>query len=103
MAFWIYTSGTTGRSKGAVHRHGDVPFCEPYVRETLGVGPDDVLFATSKIFFAYALGTCLFASLRLGATTVLFDGWPDSRAIAGVIGFVGALIGTIGRYLTTKN
>ncbi len=85
MAFWIYTSGTTGFPKGAVHCHKDVPVADLYVRETLGVGHGDVLFATSKLFFAYALGTCLFASLRLGATTVLSDAWPGPEAVAKII------------------
>jgi len=85
MAFWIYTSGTTGTPKAAVHSQRDVLLAERYVGETLGVGPGDLLFATSKLFFAYSLGTCLFASLRLGAGTLLFDGWPDSATIAGLV------------------
>lgn len=85
MAFWIYTSGTTGTPKAAVHGQRDVLLAERYVGETLGVGPGDLLFATSKLFFAYSLGTCLFASLRLGASTLLFDGWPDSATIAGLV------------------
>jgi benzoate-CoA ligase len=82
MAFWIYTSGTTGSAKGAVHRHSDVLAADAYTGGVLGVRPGDVLFGTSKLFFAYTLGNCLFGSLRLGATTVLLDAWPDAALIA---------------------
>ena len=85
MAFWIYTSGTTGTPKAAVHPHHDVLTATDYTEGVLGVGPDDRLFATSKLFFAYSLGNCLFASLRLGATTILHDGWPDSESIARIV------------------
>jgi benzoate-CoA ligase len=82
MAFWIYTSGTTGAAKAAVHLQRDVLAAEAYTGGVLGVKPGDVLFGTSKLFFAYALGNCLFASFRLGATTVLYDGWPDAATVA---------------------
>jgi acyl-coenzyme A synthetase/AMP-(fatty) acid ligase len=82
MAFWIYTSGTTGSAKGAVHLQRDVLAADAYTGGVLGVGPGDVLFGTSKLFFAYTLGNCLFGSLRLGATTVLYDGWPDAKTVA---------------------
>ena len=85
MAFWIYTSGTTGAAKAAIHRQRDVLVADAFVAEVLGVTSDDILFATSKLFFAYSLGTCLFASLRLGAATVLDDEWPDAPAIADVL------------------
>ena len=35
------------------------------------VPPEDRLYVTSKLFFAYALANCLFAGLRLGATVIL--------------------------------
>jgi benzoate-CoA ligase len=82
MAFWIYTSGTTGSAKGAVHLQRDVLAADAYTGGVLRVGPGDVLFGTSKLFFAYTLGNCLFGSFRLGATTVLYDGWPDARTVA---------------------
>lgn len=85
MAFWVYTSGTTGSTKAAVHLQHDLPASDNYSRGVLGIGPGDRLFTTSKLFFAYSLGNCLFGSLRLGAATILFDGWPDSAAIAAVV------------------
>ena len=85
MAFWIYTSGTTGAPKAAVHLHHDVLSSVDFTGRALGVARGDRLFATSKLFFAYSLGNCLFGSLRLGATTILHDGWPDSAAITAVV------------------
>jgi benzoate-CoA ligase family protein len=82
MAFWIYTSGTTGSAKGAVHLQRDVLAADAYTGGVLGVKPGDVLFGSSKLFFAYTLGNCLFGSFRLGATTVLYDGWPDAKTVA---------------------
>ena len=84
-ALWVYTSGTTGSPKAAVHLHHNIAAAVDYSHGVLGVGPGDRLFATSKLFFAYSLGNCLFGSLMLGATTILFDGWPDSAAIASVV------------------
>ena len=85
MAFWVYTSGTTGRLKAAIHRHRDVVTSDLYPREILGVAPGDILYATSKLFFAYALGTILFGTLRLSATAVLNDMPSDPTTVAAVM------------------
>ena len=85
MAFWVYTSGTTGRLKAAVHCHRDVMASDLYPREILGVGPADILYATSKLFFAYALGTILFGTLRLSAAAVLNDAPSDPTTVAAVV------------------
>ncbi len=85
MAFWIYTSGTTGAARAAVHAQQDVLASDAYLRETLGVGAGTRLFATSKLFFAYALGTCLFGGLRLGATTILHSSWPNPAGVLEVL------------------
>lgn len=85
MAFWVYTSGTTGRLKAAVHSHRAVAASDLYPREILGAGPADILYATSKLFFAYALGTILFGTLRLSATAVLNDAPSDPITVAAVM------------------
>jgi benzoate-CoA ligase len=84
-ALWAYTSGTTGQPKGVVHVHASIPVGEKYVTEVLDIRPGDRMFATSKLFFGYALGQCLIGGLRVGATVILYDGWPDAAAAAQVI------------------
>ena len=85
MAVWMYTSGTTGTPKAAVHLHHNILSCLDCTAGVFGATADDRLFATSKLFFAYANSNCLFASFTLGATTILYDGWPDSEAVAKII------------------
>ncbi|MFN0301159.1 MAG: benzoate-CoA ligase family protein [Burkholderiales bacterium] len=85
MAFWLYTSGTTGTPKAAVHLHHDVLLADRFPGEWLGVGAGDRIFATSKLFFAYSLGNNLFPALRLGATSVLLDSWPESASIGTIL------------------
>ncbi len=82
MALWMYTSGTTGRPKAAIHLQRAIATTERYFGATFGVTADDRIYATSKLFFAYALGHCLLATLRLGATAVLSPGWPTPDSVA---------------------
>jgi benzoate-CoA ligase family protein len=84
MAFWLYTSGTTGGSKAAVHLHRDLVVGRHY-SGLLGIGRDDRVFATSKLFFAYALGNALLIPLQAGARTFLHPAWADPETVAGVM------------------
>lgn len=49
------------------------------------VPPEDRLYVTSKLFFAYALANCLFAGLRLGATVILDSEWPTAERFAQMV------------------
>ena len=81
-AFWLWTSGSTGAPKAAVHRHGDwLPCCEGYARGVLGIGPHDATFSSSKLFHAYGLGNSLLFPFYTGASSVLYAGRPQPRAI----------------------
>jgi benzoate-CoA ligase family protein len=84
MAFWLYTSGTTGYPKAAVHCHRTLPACRHYL-EVLGVTGSDRIFATSKLFFAYALGNALLIPLFARAASYLHPGWPDPGTVAQVM------------------
>jgi benzoate-CoA ligase len=84
MAFWLYTSGTTGSPKAAVHCHRTLPAGRHYL-DLLGVTAADRVFATSKLFFAYALGNLLLIPLFARAAAYLYPGWPDPAAVAQVM------------------
>ncbi|HXP30152.1 MAG TPA: benzoate-CoA ligase family protein [Stellaceae bacterium] len=85
MAFWIYTSGTTGTPKAAVHCHHDLLLGDLHVGEILGIKRGDRVFSSSKLFFSFALTFCLLGGLRMGATLILEDRWPDSDAVAETV------------------
>ena len=79
-AFWLYTSGTTGSPKGAMHRHGDIPYtCETYGTQVLGITRDDRTFSVARLFFAYGLGNSLSFPFSAGATAIL-DPRPPTPA-----------------------
>jgi benzoate-CoA ligase family protein len=82
MAFWLYTSGTTGAAKAAVHLHRDLLACRHYGLHVLRATAGDRVFATSKLFFAYALGNGLLIPLYVGGQTFLHPAWPDPAIVA---------------------
>lgn len=84
MAFWLYTSGTTGTPKAAIHCHGDVVVGDWYMQE-MGIRSGVRVFATSKMFFAYALGHTLLGGLRAGATLIICETWPDATTIGELV------------------
>ena len=83
-AFMLYSSGTTGRPKGMVHAHrGVAPVGLAFRR--IGVAAGDVVFTTSKHFFAYGLEHGLLAPLAAGATTLLQPEWPDAETVIELV------------------
>ncbi len=85
MAFWVYTSGTTGVPKAVMHAQRSVIACADFARDVLGLNSQDRIYASSKMFFAYALGNSLCAGLRLGATVILDREWPTAEGVAEVV------------------
>lgn len=80
--FWLYSSGTTGFPKGAVHLQHDMAYCaENYARNILDIYESDRTFSVAKLFFAYGLGNALYFPFYVGATTILFPGRPEPKAI----------------------
>jgi benzoate-CoA ligase family protein len=81
-AFWLWTSGSTGRPKAAVHRHQDwLHCCQHYACGVLGIEEKDVTFSSSKLFHAYGLGNALMFPFYAGATTILYAGKAQPKAI----------------------
>lgn len=84
-AFWTHSSGTSGRPKAVVHAHRFALSVEAVAAQLLGVRPEDRLFASSKLFFAYPLGNSLFPGLKLGATLILDAQWPTAAGVAATV------------------
>jgi len=89
MAYWMYTSGTTGLPKAVVHLHHDVLYNWPPVCETVyKVKEDDVIFCTSKMFFAYGKNATFDTTLLYGVSAVLWPKWPSPDTIGEVFEIV---------------
>ncbi|HEY2991207.1 MAG TPA: benzoate-CoA ligase family protein, partial [Methylomirabilota bacterium] len=72
IVYWGYTSGSTGKPKAAVHSHQDFVAAADLVGVgVFGLGPDDLTFSASKLYFAFGLGNALYFPLRVGAAAVL--------------------------------
>jgi len=84
-ALWIGTSGTTGRSKGVIHAQRVALQPHSFAAGILGLKATDRLYASSKLFFAYALGNSLFAGLRAGATVILDRQWPNPERVLEMV------------------
>lgn len=79
--FCIFTSGTTGHPSAIIHRHKDVIIMnENYASTILKVKQNDVIFTSSKMYFAYGINS-LFIALYHGATAILSPRNNDSASV----------------------
>ncbi|HET7343978.1 MAG TPA: benzoate-CoA ligase family protein, partial [Methylomirabilota bacterium] len=85
MAFWLYTSGTTGGPKAAVHLHRDLVACRHYGVDVLDASDADRMLATSRLFFAYALGSALLIPCYVGAQAYFDPAWPEPDRVARAV------------------
>ena len=84
-AFILYTSGSTGEPKGAVHSQSHIFYTkETFCREVLRVTPNDRLFSSSRLPFAYGLGNSFTFPLLNGATAILCREKPSPDIIARI-------------------
>ncbi|MEW6209493.1 MAG: benzoate-CoA ligase family protein [Acidobacteriota bacterium] len=82
-AFLLYTSGSTGVSKGVLHLHRSIPVTvENYSRHILRLTPEDRVYSSSRLFFAYGLGNSLSFPLAEGSSVILDSERPTPQRIA---------------------
>jgi benzoate-CoA ligase family protein len=72
MCFWQYSSGTTGAPKAIIQLHERALFpAGAHGTHVAGLGPDDRVYSTAKLFFSYGLNNSMVIPLALGASVVL--------------------------------
>jgi benzoate-CoA ligase len=84
-AFLLYTSGSTGMPKGVLHLHRSMPVTvENYSRHILKLTPEDRVYSSSRLFFAYGLGNSLSFPLAEGASVLLDAECPTPPLLARI-------------------
>jgi benzoate-CoA ligase len=58
---------------------------ENYAKGVLNITEKDRAFSVAKLFFAYGLGNALYFPFYVGASTVLYPGRPEPKAIYDVV------------------
>lgn len=81
LGFMLYSSGSTGRPKGIPHRFGDLTGSPDSWGALLDIRPGDLVFATSKLFFAYGMLASLIVPPAFGAAAVLHPGKPGASEV----------------------
>lgn len=74
---FVFTSGATGKPKMLQKKLGETMVALSALARSVNITEDDVIFSAGEVGSAQSLDDAVFMPLLLGATSVIYEGFPD--------------------------
>jgi 4-hydroxybenzoate-CoA ligase len=84
-AYWLYCREPSGQMKGKMHVHSSLQHtASRYAGQIVQIQPDDVVFSSEKMSYAYGLVNAMTCPMSVGATSILMPAWPSPEDVLAV-------------------